>query len=1225
MKFKKALSLLLSLAVIFGTVMPGTLATAAEDDIVIETTAPEETTQPTTAPVETSTGNAEGTTTPAETTDPTTEPSTKPENTGCTECGQVDGHAEGCSQYVIPASKVCSECGASEGHLESCSQYEAPETEPANENTCNCVNPPENLANHADSCPRKQYILSLVRDEDGYSLSAQTIYSSWESYDAATRTDILNILEVYHQTTYSLLIKLIEDNKAPESEKETTVNGTKLTVQGVPKSVVLQANHVVPKAYPKELFDRIGSHKLVFSIDISLTNEDSEWQPDEGKKVTVTLDASDLGLQEGARIGILHEHNGELKELETSVVTSGKLTFETDGFSTFYGYTVDFEYDGTWYSIGGGGNIYLYELFAQLGIRRSTSSVTSVSFSDPNLLSVSKEITDGYIGETDWYLRSLKPFNTEEILTVAFSDGSALTINVYDANYTALTNNLTLKDGDSVGLTTVSGNVNITLNGTVTITDTITIPAGATLTINGSGTFKRSSAHLGKMFYVNGGTLTINGSIYIDGSAAWSLSQIDGSTRKLLTKTSGPDAVSAAIHVENNGSLNMTGVTMQNLYTASGQAPAIETGGKGNDGSSTTVTLTTVTVQNCASHCDNAIVHVNDSVTTMNGCTFTNNACVKRYAGVIKAGGPTQFCQLTITNCTATGNYSSGWGGVILWAANNTLGGAGTTSSKATISGCTFTNNTARYLGGAISNEAIMEINGTTITNNTAMAGGGIAAFPFTRTIDTDAGGNACGLTLGAGNHIEANVAYAAGVFKPFSSEGQTADDDEPGSALGTGGDDSEKHQYTGGGGGVWCYMNKARWTCSLEISTGNTIKENTSNNVGGGVYVDKVAGETTTLSITGAEITKNKAANGGGVAVYAATVSISSGSINENSASTNGGGIYVDNGGCNVSGSGSIKSNQAANGGGIYIASGNLTVTGGVISGNKAKDTNNTNTVDQIVSNQTAFGRSSGVGGGIYVLTGTFTMSNEASKAVGIYGNLADFAADDAYASGNGTTLTLPDVANMSLEGAYESAEGWFVDYVSNDTKYTTDTPFTFANDGRYRTTGNTDNPTGAISVGQKYYCLTLGRILAIIITKVLDSNKAPDSSFMFKVTHYDSNNKADSVITVTIPASAFALNREGKMEASVLVAKLATGSYTVEELVDWSWRYELKSVTADVDKNASQLNNSSLTGIKFTLTSQSETVTFTNEREENKWLSGDCWCENWWGQTTPVKKDED
>lgn len=1221
MKFKKALSLLLSLAVIFGTVMPGTLATAAEDDIVIETTAPEETTQPTTVPVETSTGNAEGTTTPVETTDPTTEP----ENTGCTECGQVDGHAESCSQYVIPASEVCSECGASEGHLESCSQYVAPETEPADENACNCVNPPENLANHADSCPRKQYILSLVQDDDGYTLSAQAIYSSWSSYDEATRTDILNILEAYHQTTYSLLIKLIEDDKAPDGKKETTVNGTKLTVQGVPESVVLNANHVVPKSYPKELFDRIGSHKLVFSIDISLAYEDGEWQPNEGQKVTVTLDASDLGLQEGDKIGILHEHDGSLRDLGTSVVTDGKLTFETDGFSTFYGYTVDFEYDGTWYSIGGGSNIYLYELFAQLGIQRSTSSVTSVSFSDPNLLSVSKEITDGYTGETDWYLKSLKPFNTEEILTVAFSDGSTLTINVYDANYTSLTNNLSLNNGDTVGLTTVSGNVNITLNGTVTITNTITIPAGATLTISGSGTLKRDGNHLGKLFYVNGGSLNINGSITIDGGANWSLSQIDGSTRKLLTKSSGPEAVSAGVHVDNNGTLSMNGVTMQNLYTASGQAPAIETSGTQNDGYSTTVTLTSVTVTNCASRSDNAVVHVNDCVAKLTDCTFTNNACVKRYAGIVKAGGPEQFCQLTMTNCTATGNYSSGWGGVILWAANNTLGGAGTASSKATISGCTFTGNVARYLGGAISNEAIMEISGTTIKNNTAMAGGGIAAFPFTRTIEGDGGGNACGLILGTGNHIEQNEAYAAGVFTPFNSEGQTADTDEPGSALGTGGADNATHRYTGGGGGVWCYMNKERWTCSLEIGTGNSIKENTSNNVGGGVYVDKVAGETTTLSITGAEITKNKAVNGGGVAVHAATVSISSGLINENTASQNGGGIYVDNGGCNVSGSGTIKNNQAANGGGIYVASGQLTVTGGVISGNKAKDADNKSTVDQTVSNQTAFGRTSGVGGGIYVLIGTFTMSNEASKAVGIYGNLADFAADDAYASGSGTTLTLPDVANMSLEGAYESAEGWFVDYVSNDTKYTTDTPFTFANDGRYRTTGNTDNPTGAITSGQKYYCLTLGRIPAIIITKVLDSNKAPDSSFMFKVTHYDSSNKADSVITVTIPASAFVLNEDGKMEASVLVAKLATGSYTVEELVDWSWRYKLKSVTAEVDKSATELNDSGLKGIKFTLTSQSEKITFKNEREENKWLSGDCWCKNWWGQTTPVKKDED
>ena len=36
---------------------------------------------------------------------------------GCAECGQLDGHAETCSQYVVaPVLEACAECGLLMGH-----------------------------------------------------------------------------------------------------------------------------------------------------------------------------------------------------------------------------------------------------------------------------------------------------------------------------------------------------------------------------------------------------------------------------------------------------------------------------------------------------------------------------------------------------------------------------------------------------------------------------------------------------------------------------------------------------------------------------------------------------------------------------------------------------------------------------------------------------------------------------------------------------------------------------------------------------------------------------------------------------------------------------------------------------------------------------------------------------------------------------------------------------
>ena len=69
-----------------------------------------------------------------------------------------------------------------------------------------------------------------------------------------------------------------------------------------------------------------------------------------------------------------------------------------------------------------------------------------------------------------------------------------------------------------------------------------------------------------------------------------------------------------------------------------------------------------------------------------------------------------------------------------------------------------------------------------------------------------------------------------------------------------------------------------------------------------------------------------------------------------------------------------------------------------------------------------------------------------------------------------------------------------------------------------------------------------------------------------------------------------------------SVTITKLPVGTYTVEENTDWAWRYDpvggaIKNVTIPNDANAS--------------------VLYENNRVEKFWLSGDSYCENWWGKT--------
>lgn len=73
-----------------------------------------------------------------------------------------------------------------------------------------------------------------------------------------------------------------------------------------------------------------------------------------------------------------------------------------------------------------------------------------------------------------------------------------------------------------------------------------------------------------------------------------------------------------------------------------------------------------------------------------------------------------------------------------------------------------------------------------------------------------------------------------------------------------------------------------------------------------------------------------------------------------------------------------------------------------------------------------------------------------------------------------------------------------------------------------------------------------------------------------------------------------------------SVTICKLPVGSYTVVENTDWSWRYDpvdgaTRNVTIFQDAK--------------------ETVTYNNNLTNQYWLSGDSYCENWWGGSNGTK----
>lgn len=84
---------------------------------------------------------------------------------------------------------------------------------------CDCIGDqlPENLALHADSCSRKQYIRKMITNQYGGIKTGAEIYKDWESYDVETRADILNMVAAYGFTSYDELLALI----AGDTESDT--------------------------------------------------------------------------------------------------------------------------------------------------------------------------------------------------------------------------------------------------------------------------------------------------------------------------------------------------------------------------------------------------------------------------------------------------------------------------------------------------------------------------------------------------------------------------------------------------------------------------------------------------------------------------------------------------------------------------------------------------------------------------------------------------------------------------------------------------------------------------------------------------------------------------------------------------------------------------------------------------------------------------------------------
>lgn len=364
-----------------------------------------------------------------------------------------------------------------------------------------------------------------------------------------------------------------------------------------------------------------------------------------------------------------------------------------------------------------------------------------------------------------------------------------------------------------------------------------------------------------------------------------------------------------------------------------------------------TLTLTNCTVSGCKATADSSsngwgggIYNSFGSSLSLEESTVEGNEAAHGGGIFIDASCTAQITDSIIQSNTAKSTVSTGMGGGIFVNDGGSLTLSGSeskviqnTADSSTIAPTSTVDKNA--YGGGIFCYGSMTMNDGTISENTLVAGG------------AEYGG---GIAL---------VAISTSSSSTFTMSGGTISKN---SAKLGGGISTQGINLTLSGG---------------TIGASTYENGNTATQYGGGLYVGPYRSGTNTkkpdCTISGCTIKYNTAnESGGGVFAEECTMTFSSGSVSNNKVYSDsatyisGGGVYIKEGSLGISGTAEISNNMVSTnsttigvvGGGLYIfKSGIVTMTGGSI---------NANTVSTPAGPPTAISSGGAMGGGVYIFT---------------------------------------------------------------------------------------------------------------------------------------------------------------------------------------------------------------------------------------------------------------
>ena len=681
----------------------------------------------------------------------------------------------------------------------------------------------------------------------------------------------------------------------------------------------------------------------------------------------------------------------------------------------------------------------------------------------------------------------------------------------------------------------------------------------------------------GGSMYLNGGTINIYGGIFYGNQA--------GATGGFITCTDGTFNVYDGIFANNSartgggvftikftsatsGYINLTGGVFVNNTSESNGAVIHMTSG--------TFTMENATIYNNTSNSSGGFLYISAGKLSIDKSLIYDNVAQNNGGAIYMAGGEIEIHGGNLglekddlnnprKNIATTGNG----GAIYIKTGTITINGGDISSNISETA-----NGGAIYVDGGTFTINDGNINNNETTNN----GGGVYV-------------NGGTFTMNGGNIYSNKAINGGGVFVNDGNAIITAGN----IGLQTVGATDRGNSASKNGGGI----NVAGGNVTIE---GGAVSNNTSINNGGGLYLDGG-----TFDMNSGNINYNISENGAGAFITNTTFNLTGGEFNSNIATSKGGGFYVgDNSTVNLS-NGEVKNNKAKNGSGFYQTqtSNNTTteLTGNcIVTNNEATNGNgggvyidggsifrmiggkiiyNNATANQSTLNVvTAKESTEGVGGGVYILNGTFTMYDDDDTAgnAAIYGNIASYAADDLFASGENTSFDAISVINMDKADAYKTADSWFEDFPENEEHTTLNyehrnddnsTNDVIISTGRYKNITDVDDKLVATTVLNRncndYIAITMGNSFGKMRINVVDSNVLKAHSFIYKIESCTTEecNETNPEIVMEI------VTQKGN---PAIITDMPTGLYRVTVKPTWSWRYDTQTIFEIVENSVSR-----------------------------------------------------